>query len=34
MEAFPWWTEEQKRLEKEVNVFVREVMPRDVETRW
>ncbi len=34
MEAFPWWTEEQKQFEKEVNAFAKEVTTRDVETRW
>ena len=34
MEAFPWWTEEQKRFEKEVRAFADDVMPRDAETRW
>lgn len=34
MEAFPWWTEEQKKFEKEMKAFAKEVMPRDGETRW
>ena len=34
MEVFPWWTEEHKKLEKEMAAFVEEVMPRDEETRW
>ncbi len=34
MESFPWWTEEQKRLAKEVREFAEEVMPRDAEARW
>ncbi|OGP61990.1 MAG: acyl-CoA dehydrogenase, partial [Deltaproteobacteria bacterium RBG_13_47_9] len=34
MEAFPWWTEEQKKFEHEIKAFVKEVMPRDIETRW
>ena len=34
MEAFPWWTEEQKQFEKEVNAFAKEVTTRDMETRW
>jgi alkylation response protein AidB-like acyl-CoA dehydrogenase len=34
MEAFPWWTEDQKRFEQEVEAFAEEVMPRDGETRW
>jgi alkylation response protein AidB-like acyl-CoA dehydrogenase len=34
MESYPWWTEEQKSLAKEVKAFVEEVMPRDAETRW
>ena len=34
MESYPWWTEEQKEFEKEVNRFVETIMPRDIETRW
>lgn len=34
MEIFPWWTEEQKRFEREIKEFAREVIPRDAETRW
>ena len=34
MEAFPWWTEEQKNFERETEAFAKEVMPRDEETRW
>jgi alkylation response protein AidB-like acyl-CoA dehydrogenase len=34
MQAYPWWTEEQKNFEKEMKVFAEEVMPRDAETRW
>jgi alkylation response protein AidB-like acyl-CoA dehydrogenase len=34
MEAFPWWTEEQKKFEKEMKAFAKEIMPRDGETRW
>lgn len=34
MQGFPWWTDEQKRFEKEVNEFAKEIMPRDDETRW
>jgi alkylation response protein AidB-like acyl-CoA dehydrogenase len=34
MEAFPWWTEEQRKFEPEVRAFADEVMPRDEETRW
>ncbi|RPJ00716.1 MAG: acyl-CoA dehydrogenase, partial [Deltaproteobacteria bacterium] len=34
MEVFPWWTDEHKKLEKEMAAFVEEVMPRDEETRW
>jgi len=34
MEPYPWWTEEQKKFAEEVYEFVREVMPRDAETRW
>jgi alkylation response protein AidB-like acyl-CoA dehydrogenase len=34
MEVFPWWTDEQKKFEQEVVAFVKEVMPRDEETKW
>src|SRR5512139_2349704 len=34
MEAFPWWTEDQKNFERETEAFAKEVMPRDEETRW
>jgi alkylation response protein AidB-like acyl-CoA dehydrogenase len=34
MEAFPWWTEGQKRFEQEIWAFAKEIMPRDEETRW
>jgi len=34
MEAFPWWTEEQKNFEREMKAFAKEVMPREEETRW
>jgi Acyl-CoA dehydrogenases len=34
MESYLWWTEEQKRFAEEVHEFVKEVMPRDAETRW
>lgn len=34
MESYLWWTEEQKRFAEEVHAFVKEVMPRDAETRW
>ena len=34
MESYPWWTEEQRKFAEEVREFVREVMPRDAETRW
>jgi alkylation response protein AidB-like acyl-CoA dehydrogenase len=34
MDAFPWWTEEQRKFEPEVRAFADEVMPRDEETRW
>jgi len=34
METFPWWTEDQKKFEQEIATFVKEVMPRDEETRW
>lgn len=34
MESYPWWTEDHKKLAQEVETFVREVMPRDEETRW
>lgn len=34
MEAFPWWTEEHKKLAKEVREFMERVAPREMETRW
>ncbi len=34
MQALPWWTEEQKKFEKEVRAFADEVMTRDEESRW
>jgi alkylation response protein AidB-like acyl-CoA dehydrogenase len=34
MDVFPWWTEEQKGFERRITAFVKEVMPRDEETRW
>ena len=34
MQAFPWWTEEQKKFEQEMKAFAEEVLPRDMETRW
>ncbi|MBA4418821.1 MAG: acyl-CoA dehydrogenase [Syntrophus sp. (in: bacteria)] len=34
METFPWWSEDQKKLAKEIKAFTEEVLPRDVEARW
>ena len=34
MESYSWWTEEQKKFAGEVEAFVKEIMPRDIETRW
>jgi alkylation response protein AidB-like acyl-CoA dehydrogenase len=34
MDIFPWWTEEHKELERKINIFAEEIMPRDQETRW
>jgi alkylation response protein AidB-like acyl-CoA dehydrogenase len=34
MEVFPWWTENQKKFSQEIEAFVKEIMPRDAETRW
>jgi alkylation response protein AidB-like acyl-CoA dehydrogenase len=34
MEVFPWWTEDQKKFNQEIEAFVKEIMPRDAETRW
>jgi alkylation response protein AidB-like acyl-CoA dehydrogenase len=34
MDYFPWWTDEQKALAKELETFAEEVMPRDAEARW
>jgi alkylation response protein AidB-like acyl-CoA dehydrogenase len=34
MEAFPWWTEEQKKFASEIKQFVDKVIPRDEESKW
>jgi alkylation response protein AidB-like acyl-CoA dehydrogenase len=34
MKSYPWWTEEQKKFDQEMNAFAEEIMPRDEETRW
>lgn len=34
MESYFWWTDEQRKFAEEVRAFVKEVMPRDAETRW
>lgn len=34
MDFYPWWTDEQKAFAAEVHAFVRELMPRDAESRW
>jgi alkylation response protein AidB-like acyl-CoA dehydrogenase len=34
MESYPWWTEEQTRFSLEMSEFVKEIMPRDAQTRW
>ena len=34
VEEFPWWTEEQKQLAREVEEFSREVAPLVEETDW
>lgn len=34
MEAYPWWTEEQKKFAIEVKKFADEMIPRDEESRW
>jgi alkylation response protein AidB-like acyl-CoA dehydrogenase len=34
MEHYSWWTEGQIKFAEEIEAFVREVMPRDAETRW
>jgi alkylation response protein AidB-like acyl-CoA dehydrogenase len=34
MKPFPWWTEEQKKLAREVREFTGEILTRDAETRW
>ena len=34
MDAYPWWTEEHKALDREIRAFVEEMMPIDAETRW
>lgn len=34
MDIYPWWTDEQKAFAEDVHAFVRELMPRDAESRW
>lgn len=34
MNIYPWWTDEQKDFHSEVHAFVKELMPRDAESRW
>jgi len=34
MDVYPWWTEEHKAFQQEINSFVEEVMPIDAETKW
>ena len=34
MESYSWWTEEQKKFAGKIEAFVKEIMPRDIETRW
>ncbi len=34
MNIYPWWTDEQKDFHREVHAFVKELMPRDAESRW
>lgn len=34
MEPFPWWNEDQKKLDVEINRFVDEMMPLYGETKW
>lgn len=34
MESYPWWTEDQKKFSEEVQAFLKELLPRDAETRW
>ncbi|VBB43302.1 Acyl-CoA dehydrogenase family protein [uncultured Desulfatiglans sp.] len=34
MDIYPWWTDEQKAFAEEAHAFVRELMPRDAESRW
>lgn len=34
MDSFPWWSEEHKKLAKEVREFMQQVAPREMETRW
>ncbi len=31
---YPWWTEEHRASQEEIQAFVGEVMPMDAETRW
>ncbi|TEB05462.1 Acyl-CoA dehydrogenase [Pelotomaculum schinkii] len=34
MESFPWWSEEQKQLAKDVRAFMQKIAKREMETRW
>ena len=34
MESYPWWTEEQIRFSADMADFVKEILPRDAQTRW
>jgi alkylation response protein AidB-like acyl-CoA dehydrogenase len=34
IEPFVWWTEEQIRFAEEIEEFVKNILPRDAETRW
>jgi alkylation response protein AidB-like acyl-CoA dehydrogenase len=34
METYPWWAEEQKAFEEEMQAFTKEFMPKDEETKW
>ena len=34
IESFAWWTEEQIKFAREMEEFVKTILPRDAETRW
>lgn len=34
MDFFPWWSDEQKKLQKDVRDLMEQLAPREMETRW